>query len=66
MKLTFKQAKRNTQIISFRVDPSTNQNLTALRTKYSDETKRRVTTGEIVKQLINRHWAEVLGNDYEG
>ena len=43
---------RNTQVVSFKVDPITNRKLTALRNLYSKETKRKVTTGEIVKQLF--------------
>ena len=51
---------RNTQVVSFKVDPITNRKLTALRNVYSKETKRKVTTGEIVKQLIALHYEEVL------
>ena len=57
-KLKFNGSK-NTQVVSFKVDPQTNQNLTALRNIYSKETKRRVTTGEIIKQLINIHYGEI-------
>jgi hypothetical protein len=57
-KLKFDGSK-NTQVVSFKVDPQTNQNLTALRNIYSKETKRRVTTGEIIKQLINIHYGEI-------
>ena len=60
MKLKFNSGK-NTQLITFRVDPKTSSNLTALRNLYSQEAKRRVTTGEIVKQLINLHHADILG-----
>tara|TARA_R110001583_G_scaffold10763_3_gene49502 strand:- start:605 stop:820 length:216 start_codon:yes stop_codon:yes gene_type:complete len=60
-KLNFKKAKQNTKLVTFKVDPSTSKNLTSLRTLYSDEAKRRVTTGEIVKQLINLHHADVFG-----
>lgn len=63
-KLKFSGAK-NTQLVSFKVDPQTNQNLTALRNLYTKETKRKVTTGEIVKKLINIHYAEILGVDNE-
>ena len=57
-KLKFNGSK-NTQVVSFKVDPQTNKNLTALRNIYSKETKRRVTTGEIIKQLINIHYGEI-------
>lgn len=57
-KLKFDGSK-NTQVVSFKVDPQTNKNLTALRNIYSKETKRRVTTGEIIKQLINIHYGEI-------
>lgn len=51
---------RNTQVVSFKVDLQTSKKLTALRNLYSKETKRKVTTGEIVKQLIALHYEEVL------
>jgi hypothetical protein len=51
---------RNTQLISFKVDPVTSRKLTAIRNFYSKEAKRRVTTGEIVKQLIALHHGEIL------
>ena len=60
MKLKFDSGK-NTQLVTFKVDPTTNSNLTALRNMYSKEAKRRVTTGEIVKKLINLHHEEILG-----
>jgi|TARA_A100001515_G_scaffold139698_1_gene134595 hypothetical protein len=60
MKLKFDSGK-NTQLVTFKVDPTTNINLTALRNMYSKEARRRVTTGEIVKKLINLHYEEVLG-----
>ena len=60
MKLKFDSGK-NTQLVTFKVDPTTNSNLTALRNMYSKEARRRVTTGEIVKKLINLHYEEVLG-----
>jgi len=59
MKLKFVSGK-NTQLVTFRVDPKTNKNLTALRKLYSSEARRRVTSGEIVKQLINLHHADVF------
>ena len=58
-KLKFDGA-RNTQVVSFKVDPITNRKLTALRNLYSKETKRKITTGEIVKKLIALHYEEVL------
>ena len=51
MKLKFDSGK-NTQLVTFKVDPTTNSNLTALRNLYSKEARRRVTTGEIVKKLL--------------
>ena len=60
MKLKFNSGK-NTQLVTFKVDPTTNSNLTALRNLYSKEARRRVTTGEIVKKLINLHHEEILG-----
>ena len=51
---------RNTQLVSFKVDPITSKKLTELRNLYSKEAKRRVTTGEIVKQLIALHHGEIL------
>ena len=60
MKLKFDSGK-NTQLVTFKVDPTTNGNLTALRHLYSKEARRRVTTGEIVKKLINLHYEEILG-----
>tara|TARA_R110002073_G_scaffold155497_2_gene310846 strand:- start:44 stop:277 length:234 start_codon:yes stop_codon:yes gene_type:complete len=62
MKLQFNKEKQNTQGVQFRIDPITNQNLTALRNYYSEQAGRRVTTGEICKQLINLH-AEELNNE---
>lgn len=58
-KLKFDGA-RNTKLVSFKVDPLTSKKLTDLRNLYSKEAKRRVTTGEIVKQLIALHHGEVL------
>ena len=60
MKLKFDSGK-NTQLVTFRVDPITINNLTALRNLYSKEARRRVTTGEILKKLINLHHKEILG-----
>lgn len=51
---------RNTKLVSFKVDPLTSKKLTDLRNLYSKEAKRKVTTGEIVKQLIALHHGEVL------
>ena len=62
MKLQFNKEKQNTQGVQFRIDPITSQNLTALRNYYSEQAGRRVTTGEICKQLINLH-AEELNNE---
>ena len=59
MKLIFEKKKQNTQGIQFRIDPITNQNLTALRNYYSEQAGRRVTTGEIFKKLINHHSKEI-------
>ena len=58
-KLKFDGGK-NTKVVSFKVDPITSKKLTDLRNLYSKEAKRRVTTGEIVKQLIALHHGEVL------
>jgi len=58
-KLKFDGGK-NTKVVSFKVDPVTSKKLTDLRNLYSKEAKRRVTTGEIVKQLIALHHGEVL------
>tara|TARA_X000001388_G_C2153357_1_gene93294 strand:- start:142 stop:330 length:189 start_codon:yes stop_codon:yes gene_type:complete len=59
MKLEFKKEKQNTQGVQFRIDPITSQNLTALRNYYSEQAGRRVTTGEICKQLINLQAEEI-------
>tara|TARA_R110002020_G_scaffold448053_1_gene660715 strand:- start:601 stop:801 length:201 start_codon:yes stop_codon:yes gene_type:complete len=59
MKLSFEKKKQNTQGVQFRIDPITNQNLTALRNYYSEKAGRRVTTGEIFKQLINNHSKDI-------
>ena len=59
MELKFNKEKQNTQGVQFRIDPITNQNLTAIRNYYSEQASRRVTTGEICKQLINRHAEEL-------
>ena len=59
MKLQFNKEKQNTQGVQFRIDPITNQNLTALRNYYSEKAGRRVTTGEIFKQLINNHFKDI-------
>ena len=59
MKLKFESGK-NTKLVSFKVDPQTSKNLNAIRSVYTKEAKRRVTTGEIVKQLINLHHADVF------
>ena len=60
MKLSFNKKKENTRSVVFTVDPNTSKNLVALRNMYSKETKRRVTTGEILKKLINQHAKNVL------
>lgn len=59
-KLSFNKKKENTKSVVFKVDPITSQNLVALRNMYSKETNRRVTTGEILKKLINQHSKDVL------
>ncbi len=59
MKLKFESGK-NTKLVSFKVDPQTSKNLNAIRSVYTKEAKRRVTTGEIVKQLINLHHDELF------
>ena len=59
MKLQFNKEKQNTQGVQFRIDPITNQNLTVIRNFYSEQAGRRVTTGEICKQLINLHVEEL-------
>ena len=51
-KLSFNKKKENTKSVVFKVDPTTSQNLVALRNMYSKETNRRVTTGEILKNLL--------------
>ena len=61
MKLKFESGK-NTKLVSFKVDPQTSKNLNAIRSVYTKEAKRRVTTGEIVKQLINLHHDELFGD----
>lgn len=58
-KLKFDGGK-NTKVVSFKVDPVISKKLTDLRNFYSKEAKRRVTTGEIVKQLIALHHGEIL------
>ena len=58
-KLSFNKKKENTQGVQFRIDPMTSQNLTLIRNYYSEEAGRRVTTGEICKQLINLHAEEL-------
>tara|TARA_R100001086_G_scaffold249637_1_gene190071 strand:+ start:1021 stop:1203 length:183 start_codon:yes stop_codon:yes gene_type:complete len=60
MKLDFDKKKKNTKGVQFRVDPNTSQNLNYLRTYYSKQAGRRVTTGEIIKKLINNHHAEII------
>tara|TARA_Y100001951_G_scaffold14592_1_gene9808 strand:+ start:733 stop:957 length:225 start_codon:yes stop_codon:yes gene_type:complete len=62
MKLKFGKGK-NTKLVSFKVDPQTSQNLTAIRNYYSKDANRRVTTGEIVKQLINLHYEELFSDE---
>jgi|TARA_R100001460_G_scaffold10278_7_gene24319 hypothetical protein len=59
MELRFNKEKQNTQGVQFRIDPITSQNLTALRNYYTEQAGRRVTTGEICKQLINLHAQEI-------
>lgn len=60
--LNFDPIKQNTKNVAFRVDPVTSQNLTALRNHYSEKAGRRVTTGEIIKQLINKHIQVLTAN----
>ena len=59
MKLSFEKKKENTQGVQFRIDPLTNKKLTAIKNYYSKEVGRRVTVGEIFKQLINNHFREI-------
>jgi hypothetical protein len=63
-KLNFKKGT-NTKLVSFKVDPQTSQNLTALRNLYRKEANRRITTGQIVKQLINIHYDKIIGENNE-
>lgn len=60
MKLSFNKKKENTKSVVFKVDAFTSKNLVALRNMYSKETNRRVTTGEILKKLINQHAQDVI------
>lgn len=57
--LDFKIAKNNTQPVAFRIDPDTSKELTYLRKVYSKRAGRRVTTGEICKKLIRKHFQEI-------
>ena len=59
MKLIFEKKKENTQGVQFRIDPLTNKKLTAIKNYYAKQVGRRVTVGEIFKQLINHHFKEI-------
>tara|TARA_A100001015_G_C14686557_1_gene592791 strand:+ start:435 stop:668 length:234 start_codon:yes stop_codon:yes gene_type:complete len=47
--------------LSFKVDSQTSKNLLLIKNYYSKDSKisRRVTNGEIIKQLINCHHEEI-------
>tara|TARA_A100000171_G_scaffold38360_1_gene37669 strand:+ start:1000 stop:1230 length:231 start_codon:yes stop_codon:yes gene_type:complete len=47
--------------VSFKVDSQTSKNLSTIKNYYSKDSKisRRVTNGEIMKQLINCHHEEI-------
>jgi hypothetical protein len=59
MKLKFVEKKPNTQTVQFRIDPVTHQKLTALRNFH------KVRTGDLLKEMINIHYAEMKGKDDE-
>ena len=48
--------------LSFKVDLQTSKNLFLIKNYYSEDSKvsKRVTNGEIIKQLINCHHEEIL------
>jgi hypothetical protein len=60
MELKFRKKKQNTKGIQFRLDPITSKNLNSMRAYYSKKADRRVTNGEIIKQLINNHYEEII------
>ena len=60
MELKFRKKKQNTKGIQFRLDPITSKNLNNMRAYYSKKADRRVTNGEIIKQLINNHYEEII------
>jgi len=53
MKLQFEENKPNTRTVQFRIDPTTNQKLTALRNYHN------VRTGELLKKMIDIHYEEL-------
>jgi len=59
MKLKFIEKKPNTKTVQFRIDPVTHQKLTALRNFH------KVRTGDLLKEMINIHYAEMKGKDDE-
>ena len=48
--------------LSFKLDSQTSKNLLLIKNYYSEdsEVSKRVTNGEIIKQLINCHHEEIL------
>jgi len=61
MKLNLPKKNSLTENLSVRVSPKTKKNFTEILLFYSQETDLKVTSAEVIKQLINLHHQELFG-----
>tara|TARA_R100001594_G_scaffold144753_1_gene194207 strand:+ start:656 stop:850 length:195 start_codon:yes stop_codon:yes gene_type:complete len=61
MKLNFTKKSNLTETLSVRISPKTKKNFNEILLFYSQQSDLKVTSAEIIKQLINLHHKEVLG-----
>ena len=61
MKLNLPKKNSLTENLSVRVSPETKKNFTEILLFYSQETDLKVTSAEVIKQLINLHHQELFG-----
>ena len=61
MKLNFTKKSDLTENLSVRVSPKTKKNFNEILLFYSQQSDLKVTSAEVIKQLINLHHKEIFG-----
>ena len=61
MKLNFTKKSDFTETLSVRVSQKTKKNFTEILLFYSRQSDLKVTSAEVIKQLINCHHEELFG-----